>query len=146
MAKFSKSDMKYFAIARDEAMKSTYETFHLGCVMVYKGHILSVGHNENKTHPAQAMYNRYRKFKYGPQLIKDTLHAEIAALLDIPYAVDQETDWSKVKVYVYRVCNGGGKRHGMARCCPACMRALRDKGVRKIYYTTDDGYAYEEID
>jgi hypothetical protein len=31
----------------------------------------------------------------------------------------------------------------MSRPCAACMRAMRDRGIRDFYYTTDAGYAHE---
>ena len=34
---------------------------------------------------------------------------------------------------------------GMARWCPACMAALKSLGIKKICYTTDDGYAEEKL-
>lgn len=146
MAKFSKSDLRYFELARQEAEKSTYQNFHLGCVVVYKGHVISCGSNSTKTHPTQKAYNRkYRRFKYGPQLVVDSLHAEMAALTDVPYAVDVKTDWSKARVYIYRISLGRRTGRGMARPCPACFHALKNKGVHDVYYTTDDGFAYERI-
>lgn len=30
--------------------------------------------------------------------------------------------------------------------CPSCMAAIKDLGIRHIYYTTNDGYAYEEVE
>ena len=33
----------------------------------------------------------------------------------------------------------------MARPCPACMAAIKDFGIKNIYYTTDDGMAYENV-
>lgn len=147
MPKLSKSDMKWFGLARQEAMSSTYQGFHLGCVLVYKGHAIGSGSNSCKTHPAQKVYNRkYRKFKYGPQLVVDSLHAEMSALMSVPYAVGVGTDWSKVKVYIYRISRGRLGGHGMARPCPGCLHALKDRGIRDVYYTTDDGFAYERID
>lgn len=32
----------------------------------------------------------------------------------------------------------------MARPCPACMSAIKELGIKNIYYTTDNGYAYEK--
>ena len=34
---------------------------------------------------------------------------------------------------------------GIARPCPSCMAAIRDIGIRDVYYTTDDGFAYERL-
>ena len=35
---------------------------------------------------------------------------------------------------------------GMADPCPSCMAAIRDLGIRDIYYTTNDGYVYERLE
>lgn len=34
----------------------------------------------------------------------------------------------------------------MARPCASCMQAIKDLGIREIYYTTNDGYSYEKIE
>lgn len=146
MAKFSKSDYKYFDLARRAAEEATYEPFRLGCVMVYKGHVISTGSNSHKTHPVQERYNKkYRNFKYNGQMIKNSLHSEIDALTKIPYPLDQQIDYSKVKVYVYRLAPGLPLKCGCARPCASCMAALKDKGIQHIYYTTDSGFSYERI-
>lgn len=36
--------------------------------------------------------------------------------------------------------------YGMSRPCPSCMAAIKDLGIRNIYYTTNDGYIYERIE
>ena len=33
----------------------------------------------------------------------------------------------------------------MSRPCPSCMAAIKDLGIRNIYYTTDDGFSHEII-
>lgn len=145
MSGLSKSDYRYFDMARRVAQHSEFNTFHLGCVMVYKGSVITTGANSHKTHPKQHKYNKYRKFRPGSKPIKDSLHAEIAALTQIPYVIDQTIDYSKVKVYIYRICPGKKLGFGNSRSCPACMAALRAKGIQHLYYTTDSGYAYERI-
>jgi len=145
MAELTKSDYRYFEMAHREAEKSTYDTFHLGCVLVYKGHIIGRGSNSSKTSPIQAKYNQFRQFRYGPQLVAHKNHAEISAIKSVPYQVDKETDWSKVSCYIYRISKGRKKNVGLARPCEGCFQALIDKGIRNIYYTTNNGYAYEEI-
>ncbi len=102
MGKFSKSDYKYFDLARKAAMNSTYDGFKLGCIMVYKGHVIATGHNSDKTSPMQKKYNqKYRQFKYSGKPIRHSLHAEMSALSSIPYPLDQQVDYSKVRVYVF---------------------------------------------
>ena len=57
---------------------------------------------------------------------------------------DDVINFSKVKLYVYRTrCD---QEYGIARPCPSCMAAIRDLGIRHIYYTTNNGYAYEEVE
>jgi tRNA(Arg) A34 adenosine deaminase TadA len=46
-------------------------------------------------------------------------------------------------LYVYRIRKT--KEFGMARPCPSCMQAIKDFGIRTIFYTTDDGYAEEHL-
>lgn len=146
MTGLRKSDYKFFDEARRMALKSGYPNFRIGCVIVYKGRIVGAGSNSTKTCPQQKYYNRrYRHFNRGTKPISDTLHAEIAALRSIPHAVEQTIDWRKVRVYIYRISVGKQNGYGLARCCPGCMNALKDKGIRHILYTTDDGLCYEEI-
>lgn len=142
----NKKDYRFFEFARQEAEKSQFERFHVGCVIVYKGHIIGRGSNSNKTHPVQKKYNKERSFnRNGTKPIVHSMHAEIAALQSIPYPLQQSIDWSKVKVYTFRICPGKKLHQGMSRCCPGCLKAIRDKGIRYIYYTTSTGYAREEI-
>lgn len=38
------------------------------------------------------------------------------------------------------------KPFGLARPCPACMAMIKNLGIKKIYYTTDDGFAFEQLE
>lgn len=144
--KLSKFDYSMFEKARQVAGTSTYEGHSLGCVIAYKKHIISMASNSTKTHPLQKRYNRrYRDFKKSEKPIVDSGHAEILALADIPYPIEQSIDWRQVRVYIYRISPGRRLGHGLARPCKACMAALRDKGVKHIYYTTNDGFGHEEL-
>ena len=147
MAEFTKFDMRMFEKAHEIAATSDFDHFKMGCVITYKHHIISVACNSNKTHPAQSYYNKYRDFrKNGPKPCVHSVHAEIAALSKIPYPIAQQIDWKQVNVYVYRIAPGLRLGKGSARCCPACAQALRDKGIRNIYYSTDYGFAFERLD
>ena len=56
-------DKKMFHQAYIEATKSTFDRFHVGAVIAYKGHIIGRGHNSTKTHPMQQRYDmKYRAF------------------------------------------------------------------------------------
>lgn len=145
--KLSKFDYSMFEKARQVAGTSTYKDHSLGCVIVYKRRILTMASNSGiKTHPMQKKYNRkYRHFEKSKKPVLDYGHAEILALADIPYPIEQNIDWRDVRVYVYRFRRDERLSQALARPCPACMAALRDKGVKHIYYSTDDGFAYEEL-
>lgn len=130
-------DYKYFSKARRAAEISDYHKTHLGCVAIYQNQVIGIGCNCNKTHPMQKYYNRYRK---NDDRLLPKLHAEISCLNGIK---NLDVNFSKVKLYIYRLRND--KSYGLARPCPSCMAAIRDLGIKDIYYTTNDGYAYEYI-
>ena len=130
-------DYKYFDKAHQAATISDYYKTHVGCVAVYQGQIVGLGCNCNKTHPIQYYYNRYRK-QLDTMLPK--LHAEISCINQIKHL---EINFSKVKLYVYRIRKD--QPFGLARPCPSCMAAIKDLGIKHIYYTTNDGFAYEQI-
>lgn len=145
--KFKKSDVRFFEDAKKEAERSDFPRFHVGCVITYKGHVISAAHNTEKSDPLQKEYNRYRQFNYSTEgTVRHSLHAEIKALKSVPYTVRQQVDWKDVSVYTYRICPGLPKKMGMARPCAACRTCIKDLGIKNIYYTTDMGYAYERLE
>ena len=132
--------MRYFQKARQAAEISDYKRTHVGCVAVYQGNIIGIACNTNKTHPMQKYYNRYR-YHSQTSYFYPKLHAEINCISSIRHL---DINFSKVKLYVYRTrCD---QEYGIARPCPSCMAAIKDLGIRHIYYTTNDGYAYEEVE
>lgn len=139
----TKSDYKYFNKAKQVAMVSDFKKVHIGCVAVYKGNVIAIGCNTNKTHPAQKYYNQFRTPEgedIGMASIPK-LHAEINCLNQLKH---MNVNFAKVKLYIYRKCHD--RPFGIARPCPSCMAAIKDFGIRDIYYTTNDGYAYEKLE
>ena len=132
-------DYRYFEMARKAAGESTFKV-HVGAVAVYRGRVIASAASQDKTHPMQRTYNKYRHFnQVGMCLPK--VHAEIGLLAKLKKL---DVNMGDVKVYVYRPCKI--RDHGMARPCPACQRALIAAGIRTVYYTTDYGYCVEIID
>ena len=129
---------KYFTKARQAANLSDYHKTHVGCVAVYHGQVIGLGYNTNKTHPIQKYYNRYRE---PSDTMLPKLHAEINCLNQIKHI---DINFSKVKLYIYRIRND--QPFGLSRPCPSCMAAIKDLGIKDIYYTTNDGYAYEKLE
>lgn len=126
-------------MAKHVAELSDYKRIHIGCVAVQGNRVLSTGFNSTKSHPLQAHYNRFRQF-YGACVCSHTLHAEIACLIPL-WGCD--IDWGKVDLYIYRLRRDID--HGLSRPCPACLAAIKELGIKNVYYTTDDGYAHEKI-
>ena len=135
---FRNVDYRYFDKARQVATISDYNKVHIGCVAIYQGQIVCVGFNCNKTHPTQHYYNRYRR-QSDNMLPK--LHAEISCINQIK---NLDINFSKVKLYIYRIRKD--QPHGLARPCPSCMAAIKDLGIKEIYFTTNDGYGYEKLE
>lgn len=143
----TKKDMQFFKAAKREAEKSNFKNFHVGCVVVYKNHVIGKGHNSHKTSPQQKKWNRERNFyKDGKRPVVHSIHAEMRALTSIPYPVGIDVNWSKVKVYVYRICKGKPSHKGLSKPCAACRAAIRSLGIHHVYFTEDDGYGYIKLD
>ena len=134
----SKSDERFFLRAKQTALLSDYHRSHVGCIAVYQGKIIGSGYNSEKTHPIQDYYNKYRN--ENNKIFVAKLHAEINCINSIRHL---DINFSKVKLYIYRTLVD--RPCGISRPCPSCMAAIKDLGIRNIYYTTDDGYAYEKL-
>lgn len=131
-------DYRYFDKARQIASISDYKKQHVGCVAVYQGQVIGLGCNCNKTHPAQKFYNKYRN---QSDSLLPKLHAEISCLNQIKHL---NINFAKVKLYIYRIRKD--QPYGLSRPCPSCMAAIKDLGIRDVYYTTNDGYVYEKLE
>lgn len=131
-------DMKNFAKARREASISDFQKTHVGCIAIYQNCIIGMGCNTNKTHPTQKHYNKYRGLS---EVLLPKLHAEINCINQIRHL---DINFSKVKLYIYRIRKD--QPFGLARPCPSCMAAIKDLGIRDIYYTDNkNSYICERI-
>ena len=136
---FSKQQLRFFEKAAQVADESQFDVFHVGCIAVLKNKIISASSNKLKTHPTQAIYDKYR-FGETPYLKNmHTMHAEIACINQIK----QDISYRDLELYIVRLKKSGG--YGMARPCSSCMPFIMDKGIQKIYYSTNYGFASEVI-
>lgn len=140
MTNFTSRQLRNFQYARNIAEMSSARQ-RVGAVVVQGKKVLSARHNSERSHPLQAKYDKLRDFNPGSNP-KHSVHAEINCLA--PLIGDPDIDWARAEVYVYRLRRD--QSYGMARPCPACMQLLKDCGIRHLFYTTDDGFAYERID
>ena len=110
----------------------------MGCVVVRSHRIISAGHNSaSKSHAFQARIDK--KF-FGCECT-GYLHAETNALIPL---IKEGIDLKDATLYVYRKMKDG--HSGMARPCPRCMSVIKKCGIKKINYTTPDGFASEIIE
>lgn len=136
---FSKQQLKLFERAAQVADDSQFDVFHVGCIAVLKNKIIAASANKLKTHPTQAIYDKYRFSDTSYLKNMHTLHAEIACISQIK----QDIVYKDLELYIVRLKKSGG--YGMARPCSSCMPFIIDKGIQKIYYSTNYGFASEVI-
>jgi deoxycytidylate deaminase len=115
---------KFFQLARNISKHSDHPAHQLGAVIVRGNRIISLGFNKNKTHTKS---NHAWK----------RLHAEICAI------IKTKEDLTGCTIYVYRETKLGNL--GMARPCPSCLAAIQESGIKRICYTTENGYVQETV-
>lgn len=121
-----------FQKAKAASMLSDFPTYKLGAVMMLGNKVLAVGYNITKTHPIQKRYNIERG--YDPDVKNNgQIHAEMMCLINTKYL---DVDWSRVSLYIYRE----HKDHttAIAKPCPACEKAIRERGIKQVYFTTEE--------
>lgn len=115
-----------FRLARTASKLSTHDQHKVGAAIVKKRRAISVGANLMKTHPIYADGERWF-----------SIHAEMKAL------ISAETSVEGGDIYVYRAT--AHDELAMARPCDECLKVLAEAGIRRIYYTTEQGYTVENI-
>jgi len=135
---------RYFKFAREAAMKATYigtrSSPAIGAVCVYKKSIVATAWNTNKTSPLQAQYNifRYRDSDTAPKA-----HCEVNLIQKLRWRFGDSIDWSKVDIYLYREYKNG--KLACSRPCVSCLQLLKDLQIKRIFYTTEDGFVEEKF-
>lgn len=133
----SKKEKAYFMAAKAVSTLSNHKQ-KLGCVIVDGHKIISSGHNsQTKCHSIQATIDK--KF-FQMDNCKGPIHAELDALLPL---MRRKYNLSGATVYVYRQNKSGSP--AMAHPCPRCMEIIKACGIKKLKYTTADGYAMEKL-
>ena len=143
-----RKDYYWFGVAKNIAMKSTYHHQKIGCIAVFNNKLIAQGFNQEKTHPIQKRYNAYRDNQEDVLDALPKLHAEITCLNQL---AGKNIPYNKVKIYIYRIkINKIDKNNifsvGMARPCPACMEYIKSFGIKNIYFSTNEGFAYERLE
>lgn len=130
----TKRQMSFFKIAKNVSQLSDFPKIKIGAIVVHKHKIISSGYNsKNKCHRLQAQLNK-KRFE-DPSC--GSIHAELAALLPLLH----KRDLKGASIYTYREYSNG--QLAISRPCKSCMSIIKKLGIKKIYYTTQDGYAEE---
>ena len=132
---------EFFKAAKRCAEQSSYNgasSAKIGAVAVFRRTIIAQGRNQDKTHPLQQRYNIYRYNVNGDHYYPSKMHAEMELISKIRYL---DINFSEVEIYVYRETKDG--RKALAKPCLACETALRELGIRRIYYTGNNSYISE---
>ena len=109
---------KFADIALQLAEEADNSMTHSLCALVVKkSRVISIGYNSRKTSPK--MTTRMQMY-----------HAEYHAILRC-----SESDLRGCDVVVARARSKG--QAGLARPCSACEATLRERGIRRVIYTTN---------
>ena len=115
---------RFFDLAKSISVHSDHPQHKLGAVITRGNRIISLGYNKNKTH-TKSNHNWKR------------LHAEISAI------IKATEDLNNCSIYIYRQKKDGSL--GMARPCVTCMLAIKESGIKKICYSTENGFVEEKL-
>jgi deoxycytidylate deaminase len=122
----TKRNKKFIELAERIADQSVYPQFKHGAVLVKGSSVINVSCNKNGYNSFGA---KFRKKQQG----KATLHAELGALLNV-----ERKNTEGATVYCVRINTRGNKR--LAKPCTMCEAALKYCGIKKVIYSTNDGF------
>lgn len=119
VASLSAKQQRMLARASSIAEASTCNQRH-GAIVVKGGRVLSVGINRDKNHPENVPHPKTQA----------AVHAEVAAV-----KACGDVDLHGATIYVARVNRAGDQM--MSKPCERCQAFLRERGIKKIFYTID---------
>lgn len=103
------------------AQLATHNKWRLGSVIVKGGSILGVGHNRSRNDPTVIEDEKY---------FECSTHAEVSA-------IKSTKNPKGAKLFVARLTPADNL--ALAKPCSRCFQAIKQAGIKKIYYTTSDG-------
>lgn len=129
---------KIFKWAKIAQEMSTHSQFKLGAVIIKNSRVISKGCNfEGKTHPL--LHKEKETFYESTSWFVDSVHAEFHAIMR---AVNKG-NLKGSTIVVFRTTSDG--KLALSRPCNSCQLFLKKFGVKKMIYTTPDGWAEEKI-
>lgn len=139
---------KQFAIAkrlsRRHPDRGNADAYYQLCAVLFDGsRVINYGYNRGKSNPlGQKLILKHNiKEKYSDSNYKElptvcATHAEMSAL---------STKSDKGNILVISRISKGTREFGCARPCNICMELIKEKGIKHVYYTNDQGN-FEKVD
>lgn len=131
----TKRERAHFGAAKAVSELSDHRV-HVGAVVTMGSRIISSGRNsQSRCHGVQARLDKemFGEESHGP------LHAEVDALLPL---IRKGVDLSNASIYVYREHKNGVM--ACARPCARCEKLIRKSGIKRVFYTVENGVAEEK--
>lgn len=131
----TKRERAHFGAAKAVSELSDHRV-HVGAVVTVGSRIISSGRNSQcRCHGIQARLDKemFGCESHGP------LHAEVDALLPL---IRKGVDLSNAALYVYREHKDGTL--ACARPCTRCEKLIRSAGLKRVFYTVENGIAEEK--
>jgi len=127
----SKKKQRYINIAKEVAASSEYPSFKHGAVLVNGNAVINTSCNKYG-------YNRFAaRFRRRDEGLP-TVHAELGSILNMDRS---KTDGAIV--YVVRINKQGDTL--MSRPCNMCAAAMKHCGIKKVIYSTNEGFNIESL-
>jgi deoxycytidylate deaminase len=117
----SRRQLRYFELAKKVSVLGEHPQHKIGCILVINKTHMVAGYNSNKTDP-----NSPSPFKSS--------HAEFRAI------TSTREDLKGASIYVYREDHSGNL--ALSFPCENCLRLIKQKGIRNIYFTDYDGFKH----
>ena len=111
-------------LARRQAIQSCLPMKH-GAVLFKGGSVLNVSHNRNQFNAFGMRFN-------GGNTLKATLHAELSCVLNLDKSITQGAS-----IMVVRIRSNGD--YALSKPCEMCHGSLLFTGVKKVYYSNNEG-------
>ena len=123
--RISKKIKRYLRLAQNMASNSNYGKIKHGAVLIKGGSIIKAAFNKDKF---SAFGERFRQQGCGPA----THHAELGCVAGV-----DRSKTAGANIFVVRVNRMGELR--LSKPCPMCHDVLKFTGVKKVYYSTNEG-------
>lgn len=128
----SDNEARYIEVATRVAAESEHSEYYHGGVLVKGGSIIQSSPNKNRYCRFAGRFLKVSKATSGKEH-RPTLHAELGCILGLDRSMTKGST-----IYVVRVGKDGDLK--LSRPCEMCEAALAFCGVRRVIYSTPDGF------